>query len=68
MADHSERRSKRGRGTVVWHGLFAEAWRRFHLTEDDAIALEDVLAADPEAGSVVRGSNGLRKSGSPRRA
>ena len=47
--------------TFVQLSPFADKWRKLGLTDDDLAALESILLADPEAGSVMAGTNGLRK-------
>ncbi len=47
--------------TVVHTRMFEAAARRCGLTEAEISALEDMLAANPEAGDLIQGSGGCRK-------
>lgn len=35
---------------------FVETWRRLHLTDDDLLALEQLLSKEPLAGKVIPGT------------
>lgn len=41
--------------------VFAAKWRTLGLTDEDLQALERLIAADPTAGDVMRGTGGVRK-------
>ena len=41
--------------------MFDAAAKRCGLTEGDIVALEDVLATNPDAGDLIQGSGGCRK-------
>jgi hypothetical protein len=41
--------------------VFVAKWRKLRLTDEDLQALERLIAADPEAGDVMRGAGGVRK-------
>lgn len=45
----------------VYTDVFTASWRRMGLTEDDTIALEELLLADQQAGDVIPGLHGARK-------
>ena len=40
---------------------FERAWKEIGLTDEDRRALELTLLDDPKAGTVIQGSNGVRK-------
>ena len=40
---------------------FERAWEAIGLNEDDYRGLEDMLLENPQAGSVIEGSGGIRK-------
>jgi hypothetical protein len=40
---------------------FASAWRQYELTENDLRELETSLMANPQSGSIVPGTGGLRR-------
>ena len=41
--------------------VFVARWRKLRLTDEDLQALERQIAADPDAGDVMRGTGGVRK-------
>jgi len=48
--------------TFVQLSRFALRWVQLKLTDDDLQALEQMLLRNPEAGAVVSGTGGLRKT------
>jgi len=40
---------------------FPRQWKSLNLTDDDLSALQTIIVVDPNIGSVVKGSGGLRK-------
>jgi hypothetical protein len=47
--------------TFVQLSRFAARWAKLKLTDEDLQALEQMLLGNPDAGSVVAGTGGLRK-------
>ena len=47
--------------TFVYLKKFDDKWNGLELTDDDLIPLETYLAENPNAGSVIQGTGGLRK-------
>ena len=47
--------------TFVYLKKFDDKWNGLELTDDDLIPLERYLAENPDAGSVIQGTGGLRK-------
>ena len=45
----------------VYTKMFDEKWDKLGLSDDDLIPLEEHLLENPQAGIVVKGTNGLRK-------
>ena len=48
--------------TIVQLSTFDADWRRLKLSDDDLRALEGLLLENPEAGPVMSGTGGLRKT------
>lgn len=48
--------------TFIQFPLFTHHWRAMGLTDDDLRSLESALLKQPEAGDVVKGAGGLRKT------
>lgn len=46
---------------IVRTSTFLRAVRRIGLDEAEVLAIEDAIAANPEAGDVIQGSGGARK-------
>lgn len=47
--------------TLIQLSTFASKWSKLKLTDEDLRSLEEMLIANPEAGSVIPGTGGLRK-------
>ena len=47
--------------TLIQLSTFAAKWSKLGLTDEDLQALEGLLIANPQAGSVIPGTGGLRK-------
>ncbi len=47
--------------TFVEIPLFSKRWTEIGLDEDDLLALQIMLLKDPESGSVMEGTGGIRK-------
>ena len=47
--------------TLIQLSTFASKWSKLRLTDEDLQSLESMLIENPEAGSVIAGTGGLRK-------
>jgi hypothetical protein len=47
--------------TFIQTAAFLRAWRADRLTDEDLSALEELIARDPKAGDVMKGTGGARK-------
>ena len=50
------------RMTFVQPAPFVKVWRRLALTDEDLQALEAQIMEQPQAGAVMRGTGGMRKT------
>jgi hypothetical protein len=47
--------------TIVQIAAFVSEWRKLRLTDADLSALEQIIMDNPQAGSVMAGTGGIRK-------
>src|SRR5256885_2304767 len=47
--------------TFIQPAVFASAWKRMKLTDEDLQALEKLIGTRPQLGTVIQGTGGLRK-------
>ncbi|HZK80778.1 MAG TPA: type II toxin-antitoxin system RelE/ParE family toxin [Humisphaera sp.] len=47
--------------TIVQVSAFVSEWRKLRLTDADLSALEQIIMDNPQAGSVMAGTGGIRK-------